>query len=487
MDAEKILSFWFGAPAPDPPTLGMKFRRWYTTPPEISREISQRFGADVDRAVAGELDSWTETTDGRIALIILLDQFTRSVFRDDPRTYSGDQRAQRLAVEGLDRGLGPKVGVEKWLLMIMPLVHAEDLALQERACSEVRALIPHSNGWQRPFFEMGIEQTAKYRDIISRFGRFPHRNKLLGRTSTAEEESFIANWDEFQPPTNFKTIMENAETQRALQKQTWSVSAAGWERHDDWFDRNTASLSSWLCDAAALAPGKKVLDLATGVGQPALTAAARVRPGGTVLATDVAPQMVEATRRKAERSGFDNVEAREMDAEQIDAPDATFDAVTCRFGLMFCPDMVRASREVHRVLRPGGRFAVAVWDVPGKNPYFTTLSAIGKYVPMPPPAPNLPGPFRLAPPGALEGVLRDGGFTEIQVEPRTFELCFDSFEDYWRIQSVLAPPLKAATVTLTGGEIEGLKGALREALAPFTEASGLIRLPAVALCAIAVR
>jgi uncharacterized protein (DUF924 family)/SAM-dependent methyltransferase len=487
MNAEEIVSYWFGEPAPDPPTLGMKLRRWYTTPPEVSRDIAARFGAEVDRAIAGELDSWAETTNGRLALLVVLDQFTRSVFPNDPRTYSGDPRAQKHAVEALDRGLGPKVGVEKWLFMIMPLLHSEDLGLQERACKEVQTLVAFSNDWQRPFFAMGVEQTRKYRDIIARFGRFPHRNRLLGRTSTAEEEAFIENWDEFQPPSNFKEIMENADTQRALQKQTWSVSAEGWERHDEWFDRNTASLSSWLCDAAALAPGNKVLDLATGVGQPALTAAMLVRPGGTVLATDVAPQMVEATRRRAARGGVDNLEAREMDAEQIDAPDATFDAVMCRFGLMFCPDPACAAREMHRVLRPGGHFAIAVWDTMEQNPYFSTLTAIGKYVPMPPPMPNLPGPFRLSPPGALEGVMREGGFTDVRVESRSFEMVFESFDEYWRIQSDLAPPLKAAKAMLSPDEIEGVKGLLREALAPYGEAGGAIRFTSVAVCATGTR
>ncbi len=162
-------------------------------------------------------------------------------------------------------------------------------------------------------------------------------------------------------------------------------------------------LVNWICDAAGMRPGHVVLDVACGAGQPSTTAAQRVRPDGRVIATDLSPQMADVTRRKAQRLGLDNLDVREMDAQALAFNDASFDTATCRFGLMFCPDPVRAASEVRRVLRPGARFALAVWDVPEKNPFLTSLAAVvSQFVPMPPPDPTAPGVFRLAPPGELE-------------------------------------------------------------------------------------
>src|SRR5258708_39287172 len=117
------------------------------------------------------------------------------------------------------------------------------------------------------------------------------------------------------------SVMPTADKLTNQQKAQWSAAAAGWERSGDWFDRNSGNLAGWLCDAAGLKPGDTVLDLACGSGQPSSTAAARVRPGGRVVATDLSPDMVAVTTRKAQRLGLDNLEAREMDMQAIALPD----------------------------------------------------------------------------------------------------------------------------------------------------------------------
>lgn len=197
---DDILAFWFGEPATTTEEYGRKMRRWFMGGPALDAEIRDRFGSLVERALAGELDHWAQTTRGRLALILLLDQFTRSVYRDDPRTYAGDARAQALCVEAYDRGLDRELPFEQRHFLMMPMLHAENLALQERAVATMDALVAESEPFQRPVLAMGTEQARKYREVIARFGRFPHRNAVLGRTSTPEEEAFLVDWAEKARP-----------------------------------------------------------------------------------------------------------------------------------------------------------------------------------------------------------------------------------------------------------------------------------------------
>lgn len=281
--------------------------------------------------------------------------------------------------------------------------------------------------------------------------------------------------------------MPTAEEITNQQKAQWSAAAGGWERRSEWFDRNSGNLAEWLCDAAGMKPGDLVLDLACGSGQPSATAAERVRPGGRVIATDLSPDMVAVTMRKAQRLGLDNLEGREMNMQALEFPDATFDAATCRFGMMFCPDPVKAAAEIHRVLKPGSRFATAVWDVPAKNPFFTSITGVlGEFVPLPPLDPSAPGVFRLAPPGELERVLTAGGFSGVTVEARPITLVYDSLDDYWEIQTDLAAPLRSALASLSPDQIGQLKGKLFEALKPYLDGAK-VSIAATPLCASAVR
>jgi ubiquinone/menaquinone biosynthesis C-methylase UbiE len=281
--------------------------------------------------------------------------------------------------------------------------------------------------------------------------------------------------------------MSTMDEQRKLQKQQWSAVAAAWDRWYDWFEGNTLPLNEWLCQQAGLAPGHKVLDLACGSGQPSLTAATRVLPGGSVTATDISPDMVAVTRRRAADAGLENVEVRVMDAEKLELDSEAFDAVTCRWGLMFCPDPARAAGEIHRVLKPGGRFAVAVWDEPARNSFFTALGGVlSRFVDLPPPDPKVPGVFRLAGPGALDVVLRAGGFDDVRVEALPLTFVYDSLEQYWDNQSAIAAPLKAAIDTMSPDDVVRLKAAVFEGLAPHLD-GGQVRLTATPLCATGVR
>jgi len=198
---EEVLSFWFGTPALGADEQRQKLRRWYQGGAEMDAEIAARFTEDTEKALAGELDHWAKDPRGRVALILLLDQFPRGLFRDTPRAYAGDERARRLALEAFDRGLDRGLSIDERNFLIMPLLHAEDLALQERAISLMDRLVADAPAELQPVYAMGLEQTRKYRDIIARFGRFPHRNQILGRPSSPDELELIKDWASKGPPT----------------------------------------------------------------------------------------------------------------------------------------------------------------------------------------------------------------------------------------------------------------------------------------------
>ena len=203
---DEVLDFWFGTPATTAEEYGKKVKRWYMGGPALDAQIRERFAPLVERALAGELDAWAETIRGRLALVLLLDQFPRSVYRNDPKSYAGDARAQTLALEALDRGLTEDLGIAERNFFVMPLMHAESLVLQERTVIEMEALAASAPDWQKPGLAMGVEQARKYRDIIARFGRFPHRNAVLGRTSTPEEEQFLVDWQAKMAPSGAKDL-----------------------------------------------------------------------------------------------------------------------------------------------------------------------------------------------------------------------------------------------------------------------------------------
>jgi len=191
---EEVLDFWFGQPTIDAEALQRNMGRWYGGSPEMDREIAGRFGEDVERALRGELSAWAVEPRGRLALILVLDQFPRNLFRNTARAFSGDPAAQRLALEALDGRLDAGLTVDQRMFLITPLLHAEDLALLERSVAEMERIVADVPEHLTPFYSIGVEQSLKYREVIRRFGRFPHRNETLSRPSTPEETEFLKDW-----------------------------------------------------------------------------------------------------------------------------------------------------------------------------------------------------------------------------------------------------------------------------------------------------
>ncbi|MCC7368675.1 MAG: class I SAM-dependent methyltransferase [Chloroflexi bacterium] len=198
-------------------------------------------------------------------------------------------------------------------------------------------------------------------------------------------------------------------------REQWQQAAEAWHRWGP-------TLKSWLgpatdvmLDAARISPGCRVLDVAAGAGEPAITIAERVGPRGYVLATDIAPNILELAARSAGERGLGNVETREMDGEHLELPDASFDVVTSRVGLIYFPDRQRALSEMRRVLKPGGRVAAIVYTTPENNRFFSIpVSIIRRRAQLPPPLSGQPGPFSLGGPGVLAEAYRRAGFREVE-------------------------------------------------------------------------
>lgn len=255
--------------------------------------------------------------------------------------------------------------------------------------------------------------------------------------------------------------------------------AHGWERWAEWNERQHASVIEWFVEP--LQPGMTLLDLASGVGQPALAAARKVT---RVIATDIAADMLAGLDRRARAAGITNLELRELDMHDLRGiADASVDAVTLAFALMFSPDPAKVLREVHRVLKPGSHFALCVWDEPAKNPFFTTmLGAVGQALQLPAPPPGAPGPFALSAAGHLEQLLRDAGFSSIAAAAKPFAFEFESLDQYWEIMTALAAPLKRAAESLPADRVSQLRAGLARALEPYMDGSR-VRVTATPLCA----
>ena len=190
---EVVLSYWFpeGIDDADPETRRLQMERWMAGGPEVDREITERFGETVEQARRGELDHWADTARGRLALIVVLNQFSRNVYRGSPLSYAQDDKALRLALEGIDLGMDRELGAMERMFFWLPLYHSEDLSLQERNVSHAREEAAHAPPHLRAGVEFGVYQAEAARDVIARFGRHPHRNEILGRDSTPEELDYL--------------------------------------------------------------------------------------------------------------------------------------------------------------------------------------------------------------------------------------------------------------------------------------------------------
>jgi SAM-dependent methyltransferase len=207
-----------------------------------------------------------------------------------------------------------------------------------------------------------------------------------------------------------------------------------------------------ILEAAQLRPGLRVLDLASGVGDPALSIAAVVAPSGRVTATDLGPGMISLAEEIARKKGIANIEFREANAESLPFPDASYDVLTCRFGIMFFPDLAKALRECFRVLKPGGRAAFVAWGKMEQPFFSTTAGILLKHVPSPPPPPDPDGPslFMFGQSNRLRYALEAAGFINVHEEARIVPGRWPgSLEEFWQQFSEIAAPFRPLIEQLT--------------------------------------
>lgn len=266
---------------------------------------------------------------------------------------------------------------------------------------------------------------------------------------------------------------------------SWSDVAPGWDRWRDQIENGDVGITDALLAAVGPLDGARVLEVAAGNGELAGRISAAVGPEGSILATDEAAGMVDLLN--ARLASLANVEVGRVDACAMALDDDTFDAVVCRMGLMLVSDPALAATEMRRVLRPGGRLAVAVWADPAANPWLASvgMSAMmhGLAVGGPPHGPG--GPFSLADPDDLRRLLEAAGFTDVRIDAVDGVRHYDSAEEHLDMSRALAPPLNAALAAAGPESLAAVRATLRQLTSAYVTEDGGLDLPLRALVATA--
>jgi ubiquinone/menaquinone biosynthesis C-methylase UbiE len=276
------------------------------------------------------------------------------------------------------------------------------------------------------------------------------------------------------------------DEQRFTSREAWEQAAAGWGRMADQVRDWGLDLSAKMVDALALQPGQRVLELAAGPGDTGFMAAELVAPGGTLICSDGAEAMLAVARERAAEQGIHNVEFRPLELEWIDLPTAEVDAVLCRWGIMLVVDSEAAAQEIRRVLKPGGRTAIAVWDEPARNPWTTISSqALIDLGFAQPPEPGEPGMFKLAGEGVLRELLLTAGMVDVGVTPVSMERRFDTIDQYLAETLAMSSRFRSAYRELELEQQTALRRRIVRDARPFTADDGSLALPGSSLVAVA--
>ena len=272
---------------------------------------------------------------------------------------------------------------------------------------------------------------------------------------------------------------------KATLRREWSMSADGWKRHWSIWQKAAQHINERLVDLAWIRPGHRVLDVATGLGEPAFTAARRVGPTGSVVATDLSPAMLSLARQEAIRLGLHNLDFRAMDAEEPDLAAQSFDAVLCRWALMFLPHLVVALTRLRQLLVPQGRFAAAVWASPEKVPFTSVpMGVIGRVLQIVPPPTGTPGTFSLASEEVLRRAFTQAGFTEVAVEIQTLVLEYSSLEEFIEERPATSASIRSMLADASPAQLETIWRTVSQEIGKYQTPGGALRIPNETLCVV---
>jgi SAM-dependent methyltransferase len=281
-------------------------------------------------------------------------------------------------------------------------------------------------------------------------------------------------------------LSAEADAARAEQLESWERAAVAWGKRADEVRAFGMPVSEWLIDRLELQPGQELLELAAGPGDTGFLAAELIAPGGTLISSDAAEAMLDVARGRAAAMGIENVRFQRLELEWIDLPTASVDVILCRWGIMLILDPEAAARETRRVLRPGGRIAVAAWDVPDRNLWASIpMRALITYGHVPPPDPAQPGMFALAAPGRLAELLEDAGFAEVTVDAVDVVRPAPDIAAFIAESLEMSGPFRDAMAGLSEAEREAVEAEIATLTEPFTAADGSVRLPGRSLVAVA--
>ena len=268
------------------------------------------------------------------------------------------------------------------------------------------------------------------------------------------------------------------ERYRATSRERWAQAAGGWGAHRRIMQAAFEPVSHWMVDAIDPQPGHRVLELAAGPGDTGFLAAELIEPGGTLISSDMVQEMLDQARARAEELGTTNVEFRTIDAEWIDLPTADIDGVLARWVYMLVADPATALGETRRVLRPGGRVALAAWAQPEENPWaWAPVSELVAMEAIDPPDLDEPNMFALRDPRRIVELLEETGFEDIVVEPMALVFRFPSLDDWWDTQLDISTTLARNVVALTPGRRDDLRDAVDARLARYVAEDGSVALP----------
>jgi SAM-dependent methyltransferase len=275
------------------------------------------------------------------------------------------------------------------------------------------------------------------------------------------------------------------EEERAASRERWENIAPGWESAAEAFYAGALPVAHWMVDRLQPQPGQTILELAAGRGDVGFLAAELVHPGGKLISTDGAEAMVEIAKRRGEALGVRNVEYKPMELEWVDAKLASIDGILSRFGHMHAVDPESALRDARRVLRPGGRIVLAVWDQPEHNPWLALPRAAEEMGLTEPTGPGDPGAFSLSAPGAIGELLENAGFDAPVVESIDLTFTAPSLDAWWDTQRATSSSMRPVLDALSPADHYKLRDAVEARWAPYVAPDGSVAIPGRALGVVA--